>query len=202
MFRRSNEIFRSSNSGRSYWKRNAGPIFLESPEWDGIWNNLALPGASVGVIYFVLGYYLYRNINWISKKMSLGLYFCSVIFISGLNAICAIIGGAHVAVASGYLSAGIFLSSIGFFTFIIQYLVKYRIPNVWEVRLRNMADYTLGIYLVHTFFIEQVFRRIGLYQEKFTTLIAVVLFSVLTLICSYFTVWCIRRIPVFGKWII
>lgn len=42
--------------------------FFSGQAWDSFWGNFSIPMSSTGIIYFVLGYYLYKNKNWLSQK--------------------------------------------------------------------------------------------------------------------------------------
>lgn len=186
-------------------KETLDPL-LKGTAWDNIWNNLGMADVPKGVIYFVLGYYLYKNrdvlLNGLfSAGKCMVFYVLSVMVMAGTNMICAYLSGQNSAVASGYLNLCVVVSSSALFLLLIQKISVLKFSERQIQRIRKISELTFGIYLIHTFFIEQVYRRAGLTQEQFPVLISIVLFSVSTFCLSVVAVWCIRRIPVIGKWV-
>lgn len=173
--------------------------FFSGDVWNAVWDNLGFPELSSGVVYFVLGYYLYQTYTAFSAKLCFILYTGSVALMSIINQIWACRMKIHVSVTYDYLGLGVFTASSALFLLLLQLLKKRQISDKARAGLFLLSDHTLGIYLVHTLFLEQVYRRLGLTQDGFPALISVICFSVLTFLLSFFTVWCIRRIPVVGK---
>lgn len=176
--------------------------FIHSEVWDSLWENLSFPFASVGIIYFVLGYYLYKNCHRFPAKAGLFAYIVCCFLMAGTDTVCAFAAGKHVSLAGQNLGLGMCISSAMFFIFLVQVISKHTFSDKWKAVFRSVSDYTFGIYLLHTLFIEQVYRRFGLSQDNFPTVVSIILFSVLTFAVSFLAVWCIRKIPVLGKWIL
>lgn len=176
--------------------------FLTSSVWDDVWNDLAIPAGFVGIVYFVLGYYLYRKMELLTRGKCLLIYGCAVALIAGVNMVCSEVCGISLSVTYGYLNFGVLVSAIALFLFLLQSFKGVILSEKKKMIVREISECTLGIYLMHTFFIEQVFRRIGLVQEDFPTIIAIILFSALAFIISLVFTWGIRRIPVCGKWLV
>lgn len=176
--------------------------FISGAMWESIWNNLQIPTFSCGMIYFVVGYYIYYNRKYISGKVCLLTYVICVGVMAGINAVCSYVWGKHVTPTNNYLNVCVLLTSVAFFGFLLYHMQGKIIAEKTAKIFKNISNYTFGIYLIHTLFIEQVYRRIGLVQENFPVFISILLFSLLTFILSFLSVWCIRKIPVIGKWII
>lgn len=183
-------------------KSTLDPFLRANAAWNGFWDNFTIPLACSGILYFVLGYFLYRNRERVSAGKAFLLYFVSALLIIAVNTACAFRSGAHSTVGDGYLTLWVVLSSAGMFAFLLQIFSEWNPGEKLAAGLRNLSAHTFGIYLVHTLFIEQVFRRFGLTQDKFPVLVSMVLFSVLTFALSYVVVWVIKKIPVLGRWIV
>lgn len=175
--------------------------FLGGVIWESIWNNLQIPSFSSGMVYFAAGYYIYKNRKCISEKLCLLIYGVCVGVMAGINAVCSYAWGEHAAPTNGYLNVCVLITSVAFFSFLLHYLQRKMLREKTAKIFKYISNYTFGIYLIHTLFIEQVYRRIGLVQEDFPVFVSILLFSFLTFILSFIFVWCIRKIPVFGKWI-
>lgn len=176
--------------------------FLMSPIWDGIWNDLAVPGGFVGVVYFVLGYYLDKKVDILPARLWIIIYGCAVLVIAGINQGCSLYCKEPLSITYGYLSFGVMISAVAIFSFLIQKIRSVRLKAMQMNIIKEISGCTLGIYLMHTFFIEQVFRRIGLMQENYPVIVSIILFSTLSFGISLLLTWCIRRIPILRKWIV
>lgn len=181
--------------------RETGNAFFDGAGWNAIWEHMGVPGAVIGVIYFVVGYYLYKNGRRCSGWKYLLAYLFSVVIAAGINMFYGFSIGQHTSTASNYLGFWIFTSSITFFSFLLKEVSGYEPSVRASGMIRNISECTLGIYLIHTFFLEQVYRRVGFVQDDFSPVIAVILFSVVTFLISFVFTWCIRRLPGIGKWI-
>lgn len=173
--------------------------FCASAAWDTFWENLGFPELSAGVIYFVLGYYLYQSYQRFSLKACIGIYAGSVILMSVINQLWALRIGAHTNVAYGYTGLGNLLASSAFLLLLLHILRRCNPGNRIRRLLQAVSEHSLGIYLIHTLLIEQVYRRVGLTQDRFPTLLSVAGFSVLTLLISFAGAWCIRKVPWIGR---
>ncbi|MCD8096665.1 MAG: acyltransferase family protein [Lachnospiraceae bacterium] len=183
-------------------KSTLDPFLGGNAAWDGFWDNFAIPFACIGLLYFVLGYFLYRYRECISAGKAFLLYFLFALVMIAINTVCAFRSGAHSTAGNGYLTLWVVLSSAGMFMFLLQILSEWNPGEKTAARLQSLSSHTFGIYLVHTLFIKQVFRRLGLTQDRFPALVSIVLFSVLTFVLSYVVVWVIKKIPVLGRWVV
>lgn len=176
--------------------------FLDGAIWTGLWNNLKVPDFSCGMIYFVLGYYIYCNRNRIPGKKCLAVYGIGVGIMTGMNAVCSRVWKMHATPTNDYLNICVLVTSAAFFGFLLYFARRNPAREKTVPAIRKLSDCTFGIYLIHTLFIEQVYRRVGLVQGSFPAAVSIVLFSVLTFILSLIVVMFIRRIPLIGKWIV
>ena len=183
------------------FKETLDPLLM-SPIWDGIWNDLAVPGGFVGVVYFVLGYYLDKKVDILPARLWIIIYGCAVLVIAGINQGCSLYCKEPLSITYGYLSFGVMISAVAIFSFLIQKIRSVRLKAMQMNIIKEISGCTLGIYLMHTFFIEQVFRRIGLMQENYPVIVSIILFSTLSFGISLLLTWCIRRIPILRKWIV
>lgn len=183
-------------------KATLNPFMDGSAAWNEWWENLSIPLVSVGILYFSIGYCLYKK----KEKSSLFgvkgffLYLVSVVVMAGGNWISAVIAGEHKAVMTGYLTLEVLAASTGLFAFLVSAFSRLALSEKMTKRIYTLSECTFGIYLVHTFLIEQIFRRVGLSQERFPTMITILLLSVLTFGISFAITWCAKKIPIIGKW--
>lgn len=176
--------------------------FIGSDVWIEIWGGFAFFKGFVGVIYFVLGYYLYKNVKILSVKCCFLIYVYSTFCIAGGNMWYSLTHNIPSSVTYEYLSLGVMVSSVAVFLFLAQIFENIRLSIIQKKIIREISGCTLGIYLMHTFFIEQIFHRLGLVQSDYPTIIAIVLFAGMTFLISLAVTWCIRRIHIIGKWVV
>ena len=152
--------------------------------------------ASGYVLYYVLGYWLYKNKT--SKKMRIVYYILGV-----LGLVLTFYFGLKVSLASGKKSnifeersPWVLMQAMALFVF-----AKYHLERFGQRKLvKVIAPLSFGIYLVHALMIEVlltwVFRGIEL--NYFT--IPLVAFS--TFAASVLIIWPISKIPVVGKYVV
>ena len=121
---------------------------------------------------------------------------------AGGNWLSAVVAGEHRSVMTGYLTLGVLAASVGLFAFFVKTFSKVVLSDKMKKTIGVVSECTFGIYLVHTFLIEQVFRRIGLSQDRFPVVIAILLISIFTFVISFAFTRCIKKIPVIGKWVV
>lgn len=165
--------------------------------------NFPLAEIPVGILYFILGYYLHHYIDYFSGKkcfchLSWYLHFGRAV----VNALYSLAYKQNMSVTSGYLSIWVVISSAAVFVALEKGLKIKKRKILNEAILRSISECTFGIYLIHTLFIEQVYRRIGLTQEKFPVIVTIILFSAMTFLISYVIIWCLKKIPFIGKWMV
>lgn len=93
---------------------------------------------------------------------------------------------------------GTIFTSIAIFLFVIKHPVKLsqRIGN-WITHLSSM---TLGIYMVHTFVVIEVFTRIHRFIPNVFVLVPVSI--IVIFVFSYIIILIIKQIPVLKKWVV
>lgn len=176
--------------------------FLVSSIWENIWTDIVAPESAVGIIYFVLGYYLYKKVDLLSRKWWITIYIFSGLLVGIINWGCSLYYREPLSVTYGYLNLGVLIASVSAFSFMVQRFRLVRLNSIQKVIIKEVSECTMGIYLIHTFLIEQVFRRVGLTQGDYPVFISIVLFFVLSFSISLAIIWCIRRIPIARKWMV
>lgn len=176
--------------------------FIKSDFWDIFWENIVIPDFTVGILYFTLGYCLYQYRKRISVKLCAAVYLTSAVLMAGINLLYVIINQENAAVTYGYLNVWTFLSSCAVFVGLVRVLEEKTVSEHMKRICSKVAECTFGVYLIHAFFIERVFKLIGLSQRSFPTGISIVLFSVLTFALSLLCAWMIKKLPYIGKRII
>ena len=164
--------------------------------------NFPLAEIPVGILYFILGYYLHHYIDYFSGKKCFVIYLGTCILAAVVNALYSLAYKQNMSVTSGYLSIWVVISSAAVFVALEKGLKIKKRKILNEAILRSISECTFGIYLIHTLFIEQVYRRIGLTQEKFPVIVTIILFSDMTFLISYVIIWCLKKIPFIGKWMV
>lgn len=167
--------------------------FVTSTVWITAWEHLGFPEFSSGIIYFVLGHYLHRSYQCFSPVICTGVYVGSIALMSIVNQLWRLRTGSPINVTYDYSGLGIFLTSSSFMVLLLHLFQNCQISDKMKQMTTCMSKCTFGIYLIHTLFIEQVYRRIGLTQERFPVVISIVCFSVLTFVLSFSVTWCARR---------
>lgn len=185
-------------------KATLDPFMNGFTGWDNWWGNLEIPLASIGILYFVIGYCLYKKKEESSLFGAKGLllYLAAVAVMAGGNWLSAAGTGEHRSVMTGYLTLGVLAASLGLFAFLVNIFSKATLSDKMKKTVNAISECTFGIYLVHTFLIEQVFRRVRLSQDQFPVAIAILLISIFTFVISFAFTWCVKKIPVIGKWVV
>ncbi|MCD8363865.1 MAG: acyltransferase [Lachnospiraceae bacterium] len=107
-------------------KSTLAPFLHENAAWNGFWSNFTIPFACIGMLYFVLGYFLYRNRKRISAGKAFWLYFLPAIIMIAVNTVCAYASGSHSTAGNGYLTLWVVLSSAGMFLLLLGILAEWR----------------------------------------------------------------------------
>lgn len=179
--------------------RETGEPLIENVVWENFWSYIQLPMATVGVVYFVLGYYIYKSEFKHKKGVYLSSYFVVVSIMAIITLCCSKNAGTFTAVTYNYLGASIFFSSVFLFYYFLKSFSNYQPNEKMKKVITAFSECTLGIYLIHTLFIEQVYRRVGLVQENFNSIVAIILFSVMTFVLSFIVTYLVHKIPKLGK---
>lgn len=183
------------------FKETLNPV-ISNVFWNAAGKNFIGIEIPVGLLYFLLGYYLYHYRKHFSTSKCFTVYFCSCVAAAGVNALFSLYFNQHKSMTSGYLSIWVVTASAALFIALVNGIDTEKMQSLDTKWLKSIVDNTFGIYLIHTFFIEQVYRRVGLTQDRFPVIISVLLFSVITFLISYIAVKCIKKIPVIGEWIV
>lgn len=189
-------------------KESLDPIlkmFFNTAAWDNFWSDMAISGLSVGIIYFVIGYYLHKYYSKISLRMITGIYIINILLMVAVNVAGAFVVDSHVQITYGYSNLFVVLSSGALFVLYLKMSDIYHPEELTCQRIRMFSECTLGIYLIHPFLIEQIFSRIGfinLVQDRFPAFISVLMVSFLIYLLSLAIAWGVGKIPVVGKMLV
>lgn len=150
--------------------------------------------------YFILGYYL-NNID-LNKKQRIIIYILGIIgFIATivLNSLVSIIGKETLVVFNGDFSINVLLETIAIFTF-------FKYSNFKNIKLNSLfsklSTYTLGIYLVHPFILEQIDNILGLNSLTFDPIVSTILVSLIVMFISTIISFILHKIPIIKEYIV
>lgn len=167
--------------------------------------NLFLNNLPVDIIcnfysYFILGYFLY-NYD-ISKKNTRIIYILSIISI-----FCCFVGTYLLSKYSGYNNPNLMkefsiftlLESMGIFLFFKNSVFVSK--DVFDKKISNIANCTLGIYVIHMLIMYVLFDLNLIQIRSFNTILSVPIISVLIFVLSLVVVYFIKKIRFIGKWL-
>lgn len=174
--------------------------FFNPAVWDSFWRDMGLSDVSTGIIFFVLGYYLYKYRENISCKWCLGLSSLMIFLMSVLDMFFSLKIGEHTGFSGDLLSIWVTVFSAAVFVLMCRILSEYRPEKRMGRMLRTMSECTFGIYLVHVFLLESLYPFFQ--AAKISYVFFILSFSAVLFFISFGVVWCIRRIPLAGKWIV
>lgn len=178
--------------------KETGNIFVENLVWKNFWEHMQF-SVTTGILYFVLGYYIDKVAFRYKKGVCIWAYLAIVSAMALINSYCSRISGTFVSITYGYFGAFLLFSSIALFCYFLQRFSAYQPNEKAKKAISILSECTLGIYLIHTLFIEQVYRRIGLVQEKFPSIVVILLFSIMTFVLSFLVTYVVHKIPKIGK---
>ena len=176
--------------------------FFNTAVWNAFWENFALSGVSVGIVYFLTGYYVDQCKDMISRKNCLLLYGISIVVGAGINLLFAFFLGRDVDFTRELLSIWVYTSSVILFLYLLKRFDKYIPGEKAGNIIKTISGCTFGVYLIHAFFIEQICVKSGMQTGKFSYIPSVIMFSVGVFLCSLAVTWLLKIIPVLGKYIV
>ena len=167
--------------------------FFNTAVWDAFWENFALSGVSVGIVYFLTGYYIDQYKDMISRKNCLFLYSISVAAGAGINLLFAFALGRDVDFTRELLSIWVYVSSITLFLYLLKRFENYKPGERAGKIIKTISECTFGVYLIHAFFIEQICLKLGMQTGKFPYIPSIIMFSVVIFLCSLAVSWCLKK---------
>lgn len=168
--------------------------------WDSFWSDLSLSGLPVGVLYFILGYCLYRDRERISRKACLLLAVLTAGLMPVIDMFFSLRAGEHTALTGNLAGLWVLVFSGALFVLLSRGLSGYRPGAKTAVLLRTASECTFGIYLLHVFFLERLDPLLR--QAEVPYVLYIFGSSALLFLVSFCVTWCIRRIPAAGSWIV
>ena len=100
------------------------------------------------------------------------------------------------------LSIWVYVSSMTLFLYLLKRFENYKPGEQAGKIIKTISECTFGVYLVHAFFIEQICFKLGIHTGKFPYILSVIMFSGVVFLCSLAVTWCLKKIPVLGKYIV
>lgn len=144
------------------------------------------------VFIYVLGYYIFSN-DFSIKQVRVCKIICVVVFVATVILTSRDDGGLFL--TDGVFSVGVILMSTCLFI-MAKYLRKWKL---FTPIIIGMSKYSLGIYLIHAFFVHAItVNCIDLFKPG----IDIVVSFVTILIISYIGVFVIKKMPYIGKVIV
>lgn len=166
--------------------------------WDNIWNKMEISELSLGILYFILGYYLYLYQRLFSAIWCGILYFLSIILMFIVNFWFGAKIEPYVDIRYTYLNIYVLISSATFFVLALHYFSREGWGEKIKQFVKNVSKCTFGIYLIHPFFIEHIQKN----KEFLPSLFSILSISVFVFLISYLVIWVIRKIPIVGSYIV
>lgn len=152
--------------------------------------------------YFVWGYWLSQHqIPPFARKIIYILGLLAALFTAIFNGLAGYLLDKPVTDIYNYLYPNIFLMATAVFVFCQYFFQKKRITPKWEKGITCIGKWSLGIYLVHLFFIEYLNGA----RLPFFFCHPIASIPVMTIICflaSLASVFFLSKIPVVNKYII
>lgn len=150
--------------------------------------------------YFILGYFLY-NYD-VSKKFTKTIYILSVISIFlcfiGCYILSRYLGYNNSDLMSGF-SIFTVIEAIGLFLFFKNH--SFDSKSVFSKRVADIANCTLGIYMIHMLVLYILFDCNLIQIRSFNTILSVPIISILIFVISLVIVYLIKKIKFIGKWL-
>lgn len=160
---------------------------------------LRLDVVSGHLTYLVLGYYLAKTeLSTRARKLLYAAAFAGF----AVTAVCTFLLSKSLGRPETYLydslSPTTAVTAAGVFVWF-----KYRVTGSSPLGkgLVRAAPCTLGIYLLHPFFLDIVLDPLGFDSLSFTTVLSVPALTVSVFALSFLTAWAFRKIPKIGKYL-
>lgn len=155
------------------------------------------------LVYFVLGYYL--SSHDFAKKTRTVMYVLGVlsfVCIAGLTAAWSLRAGQPVLPLydNNAIPQAVYASAM-FLWFRYEW-PRLQWPKKHEGKIRKLASYTFGIYLMHAFLISVLDNKLGFSPMSFTAWLSVPAVTLVVLLTGLVGTIIISKIPVLNKYII
>lgn len=147
-------------------------------------------------IYFILGHYI--NTISISRQLQRCIFILGIIsFISTiiLSSAVSIYKKEPVDVFYNYKSVNVFFESISVFTLFKSKLNKVHLSQRSLSIMKNLSKYTLGVYLVHPFYITVLIKVTHFSSTSMSYVFFLPLLSIVVFVISYITSALLNHIP-------
>jgi surface polysaccharide O-acyltransferase-like enzyme len=156
-----------------------------------------IPINSVYILYLLLGYCIHYNKIEIKNSILLALimaYILFVVFMPLNRNFVSLTDGRHI-ILTGYNSPIVVMATLCIFCLLHQ-------RNKTNKTMDIIAPMCFGIYLIHTLFINFLYKYANLTPEKYPLIIVVILTTVITILLSIFFSYLARKIKIIRKYIL
>lgn len=154
--------------------------------------------TSIYVFYPILGYCVYNRIISITNKTSVIMLVFSLGFLIGCSVVHYIYEIDIPEVLTSHGSFFVIIQSVAIFN--IGYNnVRFKNRTAERICL-NFAKLSFGIYIIHMFFLNLIYKLLQLSPAKYTELIFIPVY-IITVALSYISTAIMKRIPVVNKFI-
>jgi surface polysaccharide O-acyltransferase-like enzyme len=156
-----------------------------------------IPINSVYVFYLLLGYYISYNkiaINfWILRSLLIA-YIIFAFFMPLNKDFVNLSGGGHL-ILTGYNSPIVVMATFAIFCILYQ---KNKPSKIME----TIAPMCFGIYLIHTLFINILYKFVKFSPEKYPLIMVVIITTLITIVLSMGFSYVARKIKIVKKYVL
>jgi len=182
-------IFRNIYLYSKYFIKKKIIIIIER-----IYNKLDIKYVSGDIFYFIFGYYL-NKINTKDIKLELIIYSFSIGMIFGANISSYISNREKKRIGDfySYYSIHVLIQSIAIFIFFKNYFNNLNFNKKYKKIIKNLGNYTFGIYLIHPLILEE-FNRIFNYNSlSFEPIFNVIFLSFIVFLVSLISIIFLKK---------
>jgi surface polysaccharide O-acyltransferase-like enzyme len=158
---------------------------------------ISIPINSVYVFYILLGYYIHYNKITIKNEILLILMMFYVLFtiLMPLNKNFVSWANGGSITLTGYNSPIVIMITFALFCFLHQRNTQNKIMEI-------IAPICFGVYLIHTLFINFIYKIIKFSPEKYPLIMVVVLTAIVTILLSMCFSYLARKIKIIKKYLL
>ncbi len=165
----------------------------------GFYLFLSIPAVQISefgiyIFYFLTGYYVH---NYLFEKDSIKKSFYIVTILLGISIVLMIF-------LSEYMKLGIIVNYNSIFTVLLSFIVFVLAKLTFgECKFAGQIRGNIfGVYLIHTFFINLLYKVCNITPLMFGGYILIPVFVIGVFLITLMTVWILRRIPPLRKYIL
>lgn len=150
-----------------------------------------IPVRTPYLFYYLMGYMIYRYPIKFKKAVIL-----LVVGITGTMATLLIRNDIPLSIAQPD-NAFVAMYAIGLF--VLSMKNKKDKQNVWKRFVNTVSKYSFGIYLLHPFFLNLIYKGVHIFPDVLPVGVGEFAFFVYALVCAWLSTWLCCRFPCFAK---